>query len=84
MIDSDTQSVPYFFSSPNIIRVTKLQKMGQERHVTLMVERRGEVHTGLWWKILGERIPLDNRDIDCRIILNGSSNTGCCVGVKVY
>jgi hypothetical protein len=35
------------YSSPNIIRVIKLRRIGWARHVARM--RRGNGHIGLWW-----------------------------------
>jgi hypothetical protein len=54
------------YSSPNIIRVTKL-RMKWAGHVARMMER--EVHTGFWWGDLREGDHMVDPGVDGRIIL---------------
>jgi hypothetical protein len=55
------------YSSPNIIRVTKLRRMKWAGHVACMGE--GRVHTGFWWGDLREGDHLEDPGVDGRIIL---------------
>jgi hypothetical protein len=41
------------YSSPNIVRVIKSEKMGLAGHVARMGE--GEAYTGFWWENVRER-----------------------------
>jgi hypothetical protein len=50
------------YSSPNIIRVIKLRRMGRVGNVARIV--REEVHTGFWWGNLRERDRFEDPGVD--------------------
>jgi len=56
------------YSSPNIILLIKSRRMKWAGHVARMGER-GSVYTGFWWGILREKIHLEDRGVDGRIII---------------
>jgi hypothetical protein len=54
---------------PHIIRLIKSRRMRFVGNLARMEERRGEVHTGFWWRNLRERDNLENPGVDGRTIL---------------
>jgi len=54
------------YSSPNIIQVIKSRRVRWAGHVARV--RRGEVHTGFWWRKLKERDHLEDLILEGRII----------------
>jgi len=55
------------YSSPNIVRVIKLRRMGWVGHVAR--REGGKICIGFWWGNLRERDHLEDPGVDGRIIL---------------
>jgi len=55
------------YCSPNFFRVIKLRRIMWAEHVACIWE--GDIHTGLWWGDVRERVHLEEIDVDDRVLL---------------